>query len=184
MILKWERASSQIVPSAHLSHRPTGQSYCSLFPMSAPDKALSSLTHGPHHLCFGCGQQNRTGLRLRFKTDDSGHVVCPIRLAKRFQGPPGHAHGGIIATLLDEAMSKANRALEVIAMTRHMEVDYLRPVPVGVRLQLTGRHLKADGRKHYCEAELANAAGEVLARGKALFIAIDPAKFRAAQKGT
>lgn len=151
--------------------------------MSTSDKAPSSLTHGPKHNCFGCGQQNRTGLRLRFHTDDSGQIVCLLRLAKRFQGPPGHVHGGIIATLLDEAMSKANRALDVIAMTGHIEVDYLRPVPVGVRLQLTGRHMKADGRKHYCEAELANASGEVLARGKALFIAIDPAKFRAAQKG-
>lgn len=152
--------------------------------MNAPDKALSSLTHGGQNNCFGCGQQNRTGLQLRFHTGESGQVVCSVRLAKRFQGPPGHAHGGIIATLLDEAMSKSNRALEVIAMTRHIEIDYLKPVPVGIDLQLTGRHVQADGRKHYCEAELANDDGEVLARGKALFIAIDPAKFRAAQKGT
>lgn len=140
------------------------------------------MKHGALHHCFGCGQQNRSGLRLRFYTDDAGQVVCPVRLAKRFQGPPGHAHGGIIATLLDEAMSKANRALDVVAMTRHLEVEYLRPAPVGEALQLIARHKNADGRKHYCEAELSSAAGEVLARGRALFIAIDPAKLPDALK--
>lgn len=144
--------------------------------MAGDDKHLHPLKHGALHHCFGCGQQNRTGLRLRFYTDDTGQVVCPVRLAKRFQGPPGHAHGGIIATLLDEAMSKANRILEVVAMTRHLEVEYLRPVPVAAALRLTARHVRADGRKHHCEAELCDADGEVLARGRALFIAIDLAK--------
>lgn len=153
------------------------------------EEGLHPLTHAALHHCFGCGQQNRTGLRLRFFTDGTGQVVCPVRLAKRFQGPPGHAHGGIIATLLDEAMSKANRARKVVAMTRKLDVEYLRPVPVGVQLRLTARHARADGRKHHCEAELANEAGEVLARGWALFIAIDPKKFDAktrkrAQTGT
>lgn len=116
--------------------------------------------------------------------DAAGDVVCPLRLAKRFQGPPGHAHGGIIATLLDEAMSKANRAQGVLAMTRTLDVEYLRPVPVGMGLRLTARHTRAEGRKHYCEAELRNGEGEVLARGRALFLAIDPEKFRGTQTGT
>ena len=145
--------------------------------MSPVDESLHPLAHGALNHCFGCGQQNRTGLRLRFYTDASGRIVCPLKLAKRFQGPPGHAHGGILATLLDEAMSKANRARKVVAMTRKLEVEYLKPVPVGTALQLTARHVKAEGRKHHCEAELTNADGKVLARGRALFIAIDPEKF-------
>ncbi|MGC8549289.1 MAG: PaaI family thioesterase [Acidobacteriaceae bacterium] len=147
--------------------------------MSEADDRLHPLANGALHHCFGCGQQNRTGLRLRFFTNAAGEVVCRVKLAERFQGPPGHAHGGIIATLLDEAMSKANRAREVVAMTRSLEVEYLRPVPVGIRLELKSRHVRAEGRKHFCEAELSNDAGEVLARGRALFIAIDPGKFDA-----
>jgi len=147
--------------------------------MSEPEDQLHPLAHGALNHCFGCGQQNRTGLRLRFFTNEAGEVVCPVKLAARFQGPPGHAHGGIIATLLDEAMSKANRARQVVAMTRSLEVEYLRPVPVGIRLELKSRHLRAEGRKHFCEAELTNESGEVLARGRALFIAIDPKKFDA-----
>jgi uncharacterized protein (TIGR00369 family) len=151
--------------------------------MSKADLGLHPLTHGALHHCFGCGLENRAGLRLRFYTDDAGQVVSPLRLARRFQGPPGHAHGGIIATLLDEAMSKANRAREVVAMTRTLEVDYIRPVPVGVALRLTARHLSAEGRKHHCEAEISNSKGEVLARGRALFIAIGAERFRAHQTG-
>ncbi len=152
--------------------------------MSSATEKLRPLAHGALHHCFGCGQQNRTGLRLRFYTDEAGQVVCPLKLAKRFEGPPGHAHGGIIATLLDEAMSKANRAREVVAMTRHLDVDYLRPVPVGTALRLTATHVSAEGRKHRCEAQLTDSAGQVLARGRALFIAIDPGKFAAAQTVT
>jgi len=157
--------------------------------MRRDEESLHPLAHGALHHCFGCGQLNRTGLRLKFFTDATGQVVSPVRLAPRFQGPPGHAHGGILATLLDEAMSKANWARNVVAMTRKLEVEYLRPVPVGVKLRLTARHTNAEGRKHHCEAELSNEAGEVLARGRALFIAIDPKKFEAqtgkrAQTGT
>lgn len=141
------------------------------------EKSLTPLAHGALHHCFGCGVENRSGLRLKFFTDPEGNIVCHPRLARRFAGPPGHAHGGVIATLLDEAMSKANRAHGVIAMTRHLEVEYLRPVPLGKRLTLTARHLNAAGRRHHCEAQILNASGDLLATGKAVFVAVDPDHF-------
>ena len=141
-------------------------------------QGLTPLSHGALHHCFGCGLQNPTGLRLRFFLNEEGSVVCHARLARRFSGPPGHAHGGIIATLLDEAMSKANRARGVIAMTRHIEVEYLRPVPVSVSLTLTARHVSASGRRHYTEAQIADGSGQILATARAVFVAIDPAHFR------
>jgi len=66
-------------------------------------KALTPLSHGAAHHCFGCGSANRSGLRLKFFVDDRQQIVCTVRLARRFEGPPGKAHGGIIATLLDVA---------------------------------------------------------------------------------
>ena len=136
-------------------------------------KTLTPLSHGSPHHCFGCGETNKSGLRLKFFVDDDQQVVSTVRLARRFEGPPGHAHGGIIATLLDEAMSKANRQHGIVAMTRQMEIDYLRPVPLQTPLTLTARRTAQQGRQHHCEAEIANASGTILARGKALFIAID-----------
>lgn len=106
--------------------------------------------------------------------DEENTIACRVRLARRFEGPPGHAHGGIIATLLDEAMSKANRQFGVLAMTRQMEVEYLKPVPLGTRLLLTGRHVSSSEKKHHCEAQIANEEGLALARAKALFVAVDP----------
>jgi len=141
-------------------------------------RKLQPLAHGALNRCFGCGQANRTGLRLKFFVDEQQTIFCRVRLARRFEGPPGHAHGGVIATLLDEAMSKANRQFGVLAMTRQMEVEYLKPVPLGTALVLTGRHVKASGRVHPCEAELANEDGVVLARAKGLFIEVKPEMLR------
>jgi uncharacterized protein (TIGR00369 family) len=138
---------------------------------------LTPLAHGALNHCFGCGLENPSGLRLRFFVDPDRNVVCRVRVARRFAGPPGHAHGGIIATLLDEAMSKANRARNILAMTRHLSVEYLRPVPLGQPLTLTARHVEAHGRRHHCEAELADAASQVLATGKAVFVAVEPDHF-------
>jgi uncharacterized protein (TIGR00369 family) len=137
------------------------------------NKPLTALSHGAQHHCFGCGETNKSGLRLKFFVDERQQVISHVRLARRFEGPPGYAHGGIIATLLDEAMSKGNRQHGVTAMTRHMEIEYLRPVPLQQALTLIGRHTSHQGRKHHCEAEIIDGTGTVLARGKALFIAVD-----------
>jgi uncharacterized protein (TIGR00369 family) len=145
--------------------------------MSTPahkEPVLTPLAHGALNHCFGCGLENRTGLRLHFFTDPQNNVVCHLRLAARFAGPPGHAHGGIIATLLDEAMSKSNRARGIVAMTRYLEVEYLRPVPLGVPLTLTARHTGAAGRRNHTEALLADRSGQVLAKAKAVFVTVTP----------
>lgn len=151
--------------------------------MPRPPKtpSLTPLAHGALNHCFGCGLENRYGLRLKFFTADDGSIVCHPRLARRFAGPPGHAHGGIIATLLDEAMSKANRARGILAMTRQMEVQYLRPVPLGQPLTLTGRHTGATGRSNFTEAQLADAAGQILATARAVFVTVSPDLLRAHQ---
>jgi len=71
-------------------------------------------------------------------------------------------------------MSKAVRAKGFTAMTRHMEVDYLRPVPTAAPLRLEGRVTHKEGRKHWAEAKVLNAKGTLLAHGKGLFIEIRP----------
>ncbi len=134
--------------------------------------------------CFGCGPANPQGLHLVFTTDTSNpeHITATahLQLDRMHEGPPGHIHGGIVAALLDEAMSKLNRPLNVLAMTRHMEVDYLRPAPLYQPLVLVARHLsratKPDGtpdRKLFHQAELQRPDGTVLARSKGLFVALD-----------
>ncbi len=91
-----------------------------------------------------------------------------------FEGPPGYVHGGVIATLLDEAMSKAVRAKGLTAMTRHMEIDYLRPVPSATPIRIEGCVMRSEGRKHWTEAQILDCDGHTLARGKGLFIEVKP----------
>jgi len=128
--------------------------------------------------CFGCGKHNPEGMHLKFAYDEKlGGFVCRLRLGKRYAGPPGHVHGGIIATILDEAMGKVNKLRQVVALTSEMTVNYLKPVPLNQPLRVESRELRVQGRKHVNVAEMLNAKGDVLARGKALFIAIDPQRF-------
>jgi len=133
---------------------------------------LTPLYHGAQNHCFGCGQGNPVGLRLNFSVSADGVVVCDATISDNYEGPPGYLHGGIIATLLDEAMSKANRAQGVTAMTRQMEVQYLRPVPSKNPIRITGKVTRSEGRKHWAEAQIHNAEGTLLAQASALFIAV------------
>jgi uncharacterized protein (TIGR00369 family) len=142
-------------------------------PHVRPDPKL----HGANR-CFGCGPANSGGLHLEFllaadQTDAPSVVAEPV-ISSDFEGHPGYLHGGIIATLIDETMSKAVRARGFIAMTRHMEVDYLRPVPSGKPLRLEGRTTRNEGRKHWAEAKILDAEGTILAQGKGLFIEVRP----------
>ena len=83
---------------------------------------------------------------------------------------------------MDEAMSKLNRPLGVLAMTRHMEVSYLRPAPLGEPLTLRATHVRREGRKLFHVAELVGPEGAVLAESKGLFVAVDPAAVRQAAR--
>src|SRR2546427_56619 len=99
--------------------------------------------------CFACGKNNADGMRLKFAYDEERDCfLCRFRLRKRFTGPPGHAHGGIIATILDEAMGKLNRLREVVALTSQITVDYLRPVPLNWPLRVESREISVRGRRH------------------------------------
>jgi uncharacterized protein (TIGR00369 family) len=127
--------------------------------------------------CFACGKNNPEGMRLKFTYDEERNCfVSRFRLGKRYTGPPGHAHGGIIATILDEAMGKVNKLRHVVALTSQITVDYLKPVPLNQPLRVESREVRVHGRQHINMAEILNPKSEVLARGRGLFIAIDPQK--------
>ncbi len=129
------------------------------------------------NLCFGCGKDNPHGMHLKFfYHEETDSFVARFRLAQRDWGPPKHAHGGIIATVLDEAMGKVNKLKHVIALTREMTVEYLKPVPLHKPLLVEGRSKYIRGRRHVNVGEIRNEKGEVLARGRATFVAIDPHK--------
>jgi uncharacterized protein (TIGR00369 family) len=133
---------------------------------------LTPFAHAANHRCFGCGPANAVGLHLEFLKAQDGTIVCHATIGTNYEGPPGYVHGGMIATMLDEAMSKAVRTLGVTAMTRHMEVDYLRPVHSSVPIRIEGRLVRSDGRKHWAEAAVLSENGSKLATASGLFIEV------------
>lgn len=135
---------------------------------------LTPLAHAAQNRCFGCGEANPNGLQLDFSQAQDGTVVCVATIPERFEGHPGFLHGGIIATLLDETMSKACRARGLTSMTRHLEVDYKRPVPSCQPLRMEGRIERDEGRKHWVVATIFGDDGHALALGKGLFVEARP----------
>jgi acyl-CoA thioesterase FadM len=59
-------------------------------------------------------------------------------------------------------------------MTRALDVQYLRPVPLGQPLLLTARHVSTAGRRHHTEGALTDATGHTLATATAVFVAVPP----------
>jgi uncharacterized protein (TIGR00369 family) len=117
-------------------------------------------------------------MQLKFSFDKKRQIfVSRFWLDDRYTGPPGHCHGGIIATILDEAMGKVNKLRDVIALTSQITVDYLRPVPLNKPLRVESREVSVRGRRHINMGEIMNRKGEVLARGQATFVVIDPRRF-------
>ena len=140
---------------------------------------LTPLQHVAQNRCFGCGPANPTGLHLDFLRVDDGSVVSMPTVSADFEGPQGYLHGGIIATLLDEAMSKAVRVRGLTAMTRQMEIEYLRPVPSSTKTRIHGKLVRSDGRKHWTEAELFDEKSKLLATAKGLFIEVRASRMTA-----
>jgi uncharacterized protein (TIGR00369 family) len=147
-------------------------------------KATKGRGHDTHYVqlqnnyCFACGTDNPDGMKLKFVYDEKSNTfISKFRLGKRYTGPPRHCHGGIIATILDEAMGKVNKLRHVIALTSEITVRYLKPVPLYKPLRVVSREVSVHGRKHTNMAEILNEEGDVLARGQGLFIAIDATRF-------
>ena len=132
-----------------------------------------TLAPNPANKCFGCGGDNAGGMKLTFEQDNvNRRIVGRFVLGERYQGGGGFAHGGIIATLLDEAMGKVCRFRQVRAVTAELTVEYLKPVNVQSEIVVEGRETEQKGRNLFMTGEIRNETGEVLARGRGRFVVI------------
>lgn len=138
--------------------------------MDSVSEKLTLMENNPQNHCFGCGPANATGIQLEFLLAEDGSVACLPIIPDRFDGQAGYLHGGIIATLLDEAMSKSVRARGLRAMTRQIVVEYIRPVPSRTPIRLEGRLVRSEGRKHWTEARILSDRDHLLAEAKGLFV--------------
>jgi uncharacterized protein (TIGR00369 family) len=121
--------------------------------------------------CFGCGGANDSGMKLTFEQDNTNRkIVGRFVLGARYQGGGGMAHGGIIATLLDEAMGKVCRFRDARAVTAELTVEYLKPIDVEKEIVVEAFEQEQKGRNLFHVGEIRNGSGEVLARGRGRFV--------------
>ena len=122
-----------------------------------------------HDLCFGCGQANLFGLQLELEPRPGGGVEGRFFVKQDHQGPPGFAHGGVIAAALDEAMALLLQGQGTAALTGRLEVDLLAPVPVGAFVTVRAELLESGERKLVLNAEAA-VEGQTAARARGVFV--------------
>lgn len=116
-------------------------------------------------MCFACGKDNPVGLKLKIvKNGDKSRGEFVI--SELYQGWRGYAHGGIIFTILDEAMAYAFFP-EIRGVTAKSEVRIRQPVPIGVPLVVTGRVVKKTRKLFTTAAEITLKDGTVLAESTA-----------------
>jgi acyl-coenzyme A thioesterase PaaI-like protein len=125
------------------------------------------------HECFGCGPGHEIGLRVRC-FGAGGEVLSPILIPARYAGPPGAAHGGIVAAYLDEVLAgAAAHHTGRVHVTGELTVRYVRPTPVERPLLGRGWATRQTERFLELQGTLEDlASGEVVARASARFFPI------------
>jgi acyl-coenzyme A thioesterase PaaI-like protein len=93
-------------------------------------------------------------------------------------GPPGHAHGGAIAAVLDEAMGAAAWVAGHIAVAARLDTSFLRMVPIGTDATLEAWVEREEGRKIWTSGRLLDGAGDTFAAASGLFIELPPERFQ------
>jgi hypothetical protein len=112
------------------------------------------------HRCFACGELNEHGLRLQLHADADG-CWTELTLDERFQGWESVAHGGIVATILDEVMAWSVIGRGTWGVTARLNLSFRKPIATGRPIRTEGRVLDAE-------------TGAVLATGEGTFMAAPP----------
>jgi acyl-coenzyme A thioesterase PaaI-like protein len=131
--------------------------------------------------CYGCGRLNEHGLQLKSRWEEE-ETVATFLPSSYHIAIPGYVYGGLIASLIDchgtgtasaAAYRAAGRSMDTEPplrfVTASLNVDYLRPTPLGIPLEIRGRVKEIKGRKVIVTATV-SAAGQVCARGEVVAV--------------
>lgn len=107
-------------------------------------------------------------------------VTGRFAVSEHHQGAPGLAHGGIVGLAMDEVLGGLGWLLRTPMVTGRLQVEYVRPVPVGTDLALYAQVDGIDGRRIFSQARAhaGSADGQLLARAYAVFVAVPIEHFR------
>ncbi len=145
------------------------------------EKAFQDFYADEVSYCYGCGRLNEHGLQIKSYWDGE-ETVCVFQPKPYHIAIPGYVYGGLIASLIDchstgTAAAAAYRAQgrpmdsqpALRFLTASLHVDYLKPTPLGVPLEIRGIIKVVKGRKVVVAATL-SAGGQVCARGEVVAV--------------
>lgn len=125
-------------------------------------------------MCFVCGRENPVGLHLQCYEDrEAGQIVAPFTIPDPYQGYPGIAHGGVVASILDEISGRAimlGREDAPFWVTAKLEVRYRKPTPTGRPLTVVGWVIEQKRRSARVAAEIRLPDGSVTAEAAAVVV--------------
>lgn len=123
--------------------------------------------------CYGCGKDNPIGLHLHNTyVENKSHIEFEVK--PDYCGYPGLMHGGITATLFDEAMFYAVKKLDIVTVTASITIDYISPAYEGHTLVCEAQVEEQDGRKIDVAGELKDISnGKLIARARGRFLEVD-----------
>ena len=121
--------------------------------------------------CFVCGENNPEGLRLTFEINGEKQTLETTFIASpAFQGYDGIVHGGILSTLLDEAMAKLSYELGYNTVTAALEIKFKQPAPILKPLKVYGEITEVKRRIVKAKARVAAEDGTILATGSGVLM--------------
>jgi len=123
-----------------------------------------------HGSCFICGSENPKSLGVRWNLMEDHSISTRVTLDLGQQGPPGFAHGGASAALLDEAMGSAVWSAGHQVMSVNLNVNYLKPLPLNQPVLVTGRIDRMEGRAIHTKASIQLEDGTDLVTGTGVYV--------------
>lgn len=123
-------------------------------------------------MCFACGPQNPISLKLEFDFYEENKVKAYFKPGKNLQGFKDVLHGGIISTVLDEAMAKVLNMKGIKAVTAEINVRFKKMVPVQNNYIIHGIMKNSKKNIFFTESYLEDENGNIYASAEAKFIKI------------
>jgi len=133
--------------------------------------------------CYGCGRLNEFGLQIKSYWDGE-ETVCEFQPRSYHIAVPGYVYGGLLASLIDchgtgtaaaAAYRAANRPMDseppLRFLTASLHVDYVKPTPLGIPLEIRGKIQEVKGRKVVVVSRI-SALGEVTVRGEVIAVQV------------
>ncbi|GAA4744805.1 PaaI family thioesterase [Gordonia alkaliphila] len=127
-----------------------------------------------HDLCHGCGVNAPGGLHVTVYAGEGFTTTAEMKVEEWMLGGPGVIHGGVLTAAFDEVLGTTPLIIGVPVVTGHLEVDFLKPIPIGSTLHFEAEVAAKERRKVFVRAVARlDDSDEPVATASAIFIEID-----------